>query len=81
MCLRGYIIEGSALARRINDLFALPQFKDVKHGVKIFKYLMWTLNNHTSLTSDLTAKGPAYWLYDKAYFMTKVERFDNSKPP
>ena len=79
MCLRGFIIEGSTLLKRVNDVLGSAVHKDLKNAIKVFKYLTWTLNNHTALTADTQTKGTAYWFYDRAYFLSKIERFENSK--
>ena len=78
MALRGHIIEGATLLKRLEDVGGMPQFNDLKHGLKIFKYFLWTLNNHLTLTTDTTFKGAGYWFYDKLYFQGKVEKFENS---
>jgi len=79
MCLRGFIIEGSTLLKRVNDVLGCSIHKDLKNANRVFKYLLWTLNNHAALTSDTQTRGTAYWFYDKAYFLNKAERFENSK--
>ena len=79
MCLRGFIIEGSTLLKRVNDVLGSSMHKDLKNATKVFKYLLWTLNNHMALTGDTQSRGTAYWYYDRAYFLNKVEKFENSK--
>jgi len=77
MCLRGYLIESHTFLKRINDHLTLPQLKNMKHVNLIFQYFFWSYNNHPSLVADFQIKGAAYWFYDKPYFLSKVERFEN----
>jgi len=79
MCLRGYLIESHTFLKKINDHLTLPQLKNMKHVNLIFQYFFWSYNNHPSLVADFQIKGAAYWFYDKPYFLSKVERFENSK--
>ena len=78
MALRGHIIEGATFIRRVDEVGAMPHFKDLRHGLKVLKYLMWTLNSHVSLASDNSFKGSGCWFYDKPYFQSKVDKFENS---
>ncbi len=39
MCLRGFIIEGSTLLKRVNDVLGSAVHKDLKNAIKVFKYL------------------------------------------
>jgi len=78
LCLRGFIIDGSTLLKRTDEVFSTPHFKDMRHGVQIFKYLLWTLNNHITLRADAANRCAAYWYYDKPYLQKKIETFQNS---
>ncbi len=79
MCLRGYLIEGLLLTRRVSDTLNSTRLKYTKHSSKILNYFLWTLNNHSSTLNDFRQKGAASWFWEKSYFLNKADRFENSK--